>query len=103
MKILRMPYDELDCWPEIFNDIKIKIIPVKYLSEVSILFANNKVWKIELYEHLTVEQQNQFEKQLKQMLKVYSDNIVKINYKINVKKVKKDITSKTKKFFRKTR
>lgn len=94
-------HDE-EFWADIIRDVNIKNVPVQYLSEILVEFNNNKIWTIELHKNLSSEQYEKLEKHLHYMLTEYRENIVKVNYSININKVKKDVTSKTKKLLKKT-
>ena len=92
-----LPKDVIDRWPEVFGEITLNVVPLKYLHAVKITFKNKKVWEIELENDSKVNWDN-FEKQVKEIVSQYEDNIENIDFKLDTDRIKKDITKHTKKF-----
>lgn len=92
-----LPKDVIDRWPEVFGEITLNVVPLKYLHAVKITFKNRKVWEIELENDSKINWDN-FEKQVKEIVSQYEDNIENIDFKLDTDRIKKDITKHTKKF-----
>lgn len=101
MKKPKSSFDNDEFWIELIDNIEIRKIPVEYLLEIIIEFDNNKVWSVDLHPNLTPEQYKKLKNNLSHILKAYEDNIVNVTHKIDIKKIKKDIRSKTKTLFKK--
>ena len=92
-----LPKDVIDRWPEVFGEITLNVVPLQYLHAVKITFKNGKVWEIELQKDAKLDWDN-FEKQVKETMSQYEDNIENVDFKIDTDRIKKDITKHTKKF-----
>lgn len=103
MKKIKSQLDSDKYWVDLIQTIKIKKIPVEYLSELTIVFDNNKVWSVDLHPNLTSEQYRKLEHNIDHILSTYDTSIVNVKHTIDIKKIKKDITSSTKKLLRNTK
>jgi len=92
-----LPKDVIDRWPEGFGEITLNVVPLRYLHAVKITFKNDKVWEIELEKDSKLDWDN-FEKQIKDVLSQYEENIENIDFKLDTDRIKKDITKHTNKF-----
>jgi hypothetical protein len=92
-----LPKDVIDRWPEVFGEITLNVVPLQYLHAVKITFKNGKVWEIELQKDAKLDWDN-FEKQVKETMSQYEDNIENVDFKLDTDRIKKDITKHTKKF-----
>lgn len=78
-------------WPEVFEDLYMNTMPIAYLELVHLEFANGRVWKIDIGEQLKDVDANLIADKLMQTLSEYKQEITKIDFKINIEKLKKDI------------
>jgi len=78
-------------WPEVFEDLYMNTMPVAYLENIHLEFANGRVWKIEIGEQLKDVDANQIADKLMQTLSEYKKEIIKIDFKIDIERLKKDI------------
>ena len=92
-----LPKDVIDRWPEVFGEITLNVVPLRYLHAVKITFKNSKVWEIELKKQSKLNWDD-FEKQIKDVLSQYEENIENIDFKLDTDRIKKDITKNTNKF-----
>jgi len=99
-----LPKDIIEQWPEIFNDIDVKIVPIIYLHSMRIVFTEGKIWNFEISnKSRSSEELEDLESQLYELIDTYEDVIEHIDFRLDVAKVKKDIIAKTKKFLKKPR
>lgn len=99
-----LPKDVIEQWPEIFNDIDVKVVPLTYLHSMRIIFTEGKVWDFEISDNKrSTEELEDLEAQLYELIDTYEDVIEHIDFRLDVDRVKKDIITRTKKFLRKTR
>jgi hypothetical protein len=92
-----LPKDVIDRWPEVFGEITLNVVPLRYLHAVKITFKNRKIWELELEKNSKLDWDN-FEKQIKDVLSQYEENIENIDFKLDTERIKKDITKHTNKF-----
>jgi len=97
----KFPKDVIDCWPEIFGEITLNVIPLQYLVSVTVTFKNNKIWEIKVDNKVSTARWDSFEKDLKEMLSVYEKNVENVDFKIDTERLKKDIIKSTNRFFKK--
>lgn len=93
-----LPKDVVDLWPEIFGEVTLNVVPLVYVHTIEITFKNSKVWEIDFKKNLKAQSWDAFEKEIKEMIHQYEDEIVNINFKLDTDRLKKDITKHTKKF-----
>lgn len=93
-----LPKDVIDLWPEIFGEVTLNVVPLVYVHTIEITFKNSKVWEIDFKKNLKAQSWDAFEKEIKEMIRQYEDEIVNINFKLDTDRLKKDITKHTKKF-----
>lgn len=96
-----LPKEVIDFWPEIFDDINLKVLPIKYIHAVLINFKDGKTWEIKVSPSSKKDDWDTFEKSLAELVKNYEPNINNIDFKLDVDRVKKDIKRKTSKFLKK--
>ena len=92
-----LPKDVIDRWPEVFGEITLNVVPLRYLHAVKITFKNGKVWEIEMEQDSKLDWDN-FENQVKEIVSQYENNIENVDFKLDTDRIKKDITKHTKKF-----
>lgn len=96
-----LPKDVIDYWPEVFSEIQLNVLPIKYLNAVMINFKDGKTWEVKISAEARKEGWVVFEKQLSELVKNYEDNIENVDFKLDTIRVKKDIEKSTQQFFKK--
>lgn len=100
MKKRPLPKEVIDNWPEIFGDIDVKAIPLEYLYSMNILFKDGKRWELNIASHVKNHDISGLDSQLKEFIGTYEDSIEHIDLRLDVNRVKKDITKKTRSFLK---
>ena len=96
-----LPDDVIEHWPEIFKDVKLEVIPVRYLDSVQVQFNDGKVWDIDLKEKDLKENPEEVENSLTKLFDEYEADIKHINFKLNSEKIKTDVQRRTSLFLKK--
>jgi hypothetical protein len=86
-------------WPEVFEDLYMNTMPVAYLETVHLEFANGRVWQIDVKEQLKGLDADAVATRLLDTLQEYKDEIKKIDFKVDVDRLKLDIQHSTKDIF----
>ena len=94
-----LPKEVVDRWPEVFGEITLNVVPLRYLSSVRITFKSDKVWEIDVNSDASRNWEN-FETQIKEIVAQYEDNIENIDFKLDTDRIKKDIKKHTSKFLK---
>lgn len=84
-------------WPEVFEGLYINTMPVNYLNFLQIQFLNGRIWEININERLNGETSDIVAEKLMNIFQEYQDEISKIDFQIDIERLKKDIANKTKK------
>ena len=86
-------------WPEVFEDLYMNTMPVAYLDRIHLEFADGRVWEIDVKTELTKQTPDSIADVLINTLQEYKDEIKKIDFKVDIDKLKKDIADSTKTIF----
>ena len=86
-------------WPEVFEDLYMNTMPVAYLDSVRLDFIDGRVWEIDVKNELTKQTADGIADILLNTLQEYKDEIKKIDFKVDVSRLKNDIASETNKLF----
>jgi hypothetical protein len=95
-----LPKDIVDQWPEIFNEIDVKAVPLEYLDSMRIIFKDGKIWLFRLKNKSKIVETDDFKENLETLIDTYRENIEHIDFRLDVDKVKKDIVKKTNSFMK---
>mgnify|MGYP007090082862 CR=1 FL=1 len=85
-------------WPEVFEDLYINTLPIDYIDLVKFEFINGGQWVIDLNENLNNDIK-MLEKLIVEAFNEFEDEISKLEFSIDIIKLKKDITNQSKRFF----
>ena len=83
-------------WPEVFEDLYMNTMPVAYLENVHLEFADGRVWEINIRDQLKKSDATDIADKLLNTLQEYKDEIKKIDFKVDVEQLKLDIRDQTK-------
>jgi hypothetical protein len=96
----KLPQEIIDHWPEVFQDIEIKAIPIEYIRTANVYFDNGDIWEIDIQGEF-IQDHDTAEEALELFFEEYDDSIVKVDFKIDSEKVIKDVKTRTKTFMKK--
>ena len=97
----KLPADVIDYWPEVFEHIEIKAVPVKYISSVHVTFKDGKEWDISIDEEKKASE-HALEDTINTFFKEYNDVITKVEFKLDTPTLVNDVKTRTKTFMRKS-
>jgi hypothetical protein len=83
-------------WPEVFEDLYMNTMPVAYLETVHLEFANGRVWQIDIKEQLKDVDPDEIANRLLETLQEYKNEIKKLDFKVDIERLKRDISDSTK-------
>ena len=96
-----LPKDVIERWPEVFGEIELNVLPIKYLNTVLINFKDGKSWEIRITAKVKREGWAAFEQNLSDLCKNYEASIDNVDFKLDTDRVKKDIERITQQFLKK--
>jgi hypothetical protein len=97
--LFRPPRHLVKEWPEVFEDLYMNTMPVAYLETVHLEFADGRVWQINIKDQLKDIEADSIADKLLETLSEYKDEIKKIDFKVDIERLKKDIVDSTKGIF----
>jgi hypothetical protein len=93
--------DEDKEWEDILEEIELTYLPIEYLKNILVTFEDGTVWDIDV----TSSQRNQsfedIEMSLDQLFEEYDDTIESVDFRLNLEKVKRDLSKRVNKFLKK--
>lgn len=96
----KLPQEIISHWPEVFQDIEIKAVPIEYLSSITVYFDNDEIWEISVKDDLSSDQVST-EEAIEAFFEEYDEAITKVDFKIDSENLINDIKSKTRSFMKK--
>jgi len=97
--LFRPPKHLVKEWPEVFEDLYMNTMPVAYLDLVHLEFTDGKIWQIDVKKELENKSADVIAETLLDTLQEYKDDIKKIDFKVDVERLKLDIKNSTKSIF----
>jgi hypothetical protein len=95
-KYYKPPKDVIKEWPEVLGDVYVSTMPIKYIHGVELAFSDGRVWEIDIEEQLEFNDEDEIIDKIMMAFKDYQDEIVTINFQIDVDRIKEDIINSTK-------
>ena len=95
-----LPKDVIEHWPEIFGEVRLNVMPLRYLHTVLVNFKDGKTWEIKITAKTKKEGWVAFEKNLMELIQNYEENIENVDFQLDTTQVKKDIEASTQKFLK---
>lgn len=93
----------VDHWPEIFADVDLSAIPFYYLHSVVIAFKNGDKWEFVIKKEDKETEEGTLPKKLIELFQTYEKEIVNVDFRLDIDKIKRDIIKTTKKFLKRKR
>lgn len=100
MTVRKLNKEVIESWPEIFEEVKLNVVPIQYLCSVHVKFKDKRIWTIEVGPQLRDENWQAVEKNIHELVMNYKTHIDSIDFKLDTDKIKKDITRQTNKFLK---
>ena len=75
-------------------------MPVHYLESIRMEFGNGRIWEINIKEQLANSHSDIVANKLVETFAEYKEDINKIDFKIDVERLKKDIQNQSNDFFK---
>lgn len=94
--LFRPPKHLVQEWPEVFEDLYMNTMPVHYLEMIRLEFGNGRIWEIDVKEQLAHSHGDIIANKLIETFQEYKEEIKKIDFKIDIDRLKGDIGNETK-------
>jgi len=99
----RLSKDVIESWPEVFEDVNLNVVPLKYLCSVQVRFKDKKVWNIDIGKNLRDDNWQVIQSNIQEMILNYKEHIESVDFKLDTDQIKKDISRETNKFLKKNK
>lgn len=96
-----LPKEVIEHWPEVFGEVTLEVLPLSYLHTVFIHFKDGKIWEIQDIAHTKRDGWKSFERSMTELFNTYEDKISRVDFKLDMEQLKKDIEKSTLKFLKK--
>ena len=96
-----LPENVIKHWPEVFSDVHLNVLPLRYLHTVLVNFKDGKIWEIKITAKTRREGWRSFEKNLAEICRSYEDNISDVDFKLDTDRIRKDMEKSTQQFLKK--
>lgn len=97
--LFRPPSHLVKEWPEVFEDMYMNTMPVAYLEIIHLEFADGRIWQINVKEQLLETEPDAVADRILTTIQEYKKDITKIDFKIDIERLKKDVLMSTKSIF----
>ncbi len=95
-KYFKPPKDVIKEWPEVFEEIYMSSMPIKYIHGVELTFQDGRVWEIDVPEQLDLVDEDDILERLSEGIKDFQEEIVTINFQVDIDRLKQDVLKITK-------
>jgi hypothetical protein len=99
----KLSKDVIESWPEIFEDVSLNVVPLKYLCSVQVKFKDKKIWNIDIGKNLRDDNWQVIQSNIQEMILNYKEHIESVDFKLDTDQIKKDISRETAKFLKKNK
>lgn len=96
-----LPKEVIECWPEVFGEVKLHVLPLRYLHAVIITFKDGKVWEVKITKEDHTKGWGSFEKSISELYKTYESRIDNVDFRLDTDRIRKDIERSTQRFLKK--
>jgi hypothetical protein len=94
-KYFKPPKDVIKEWPEVFEEIYMSSMPIKYINGVELTFNDGRVWEIDLPEQLNLADEDAIIEKLSEGIRDFQEEISTINFQVDIDRLKQDIIKLT--------
>jgi len=99
-KYFKPPRHLVKEWPEVFEDLYMDTMPVAYVDVMIIEFTDGRIWEIDIKSQMKNDGDSDLiAKKLLGTLNEFKDTIKKLDFKIDVERLKEDIKNRTDRIF----
>lgn len=92
-----------DDWNEIFDNVEMSFVPIEYISKIVVKFDNNVIWDIDIDDSRKKQPIEQIEESLENFFLEYEDQIATVDYKVDLERIKKDLSKRVYKFLKRNK
>lgn len=95
-----LPLKVVAVWPEIFSVVDVDCIPFPYLKSIHVEFKDDTIWEFNITDYRRRYSEEELEVILETFFQDHCREIESVDYVIDGRKAKRDISHQTIKLFR---
>jgi hypothetical protein len=95
--LFKPPRHLVEEWPEVFEDMYMNTMPIHYIDMVRMEFIDGRVWEINVQDQLCDVPNELVATRLVDTFQEFKEDIKKIDFKIDVERLKTDIKKEIRK------
>lgn len=96
----KKPQENIEYWQEIFDSIDMTELPVQYMNEVIVQFNDKTKWHIDIKSSARKQPIEDIEDSLEELFEIYEGSIASIDFRMDMDRVKADLSKRVKKFLK---
>jgi hypothetical protein len=87
-------------WEEIFESLDMQYLPLEYLDRIILSFEDGTVWDIDIKDSRKKQTIEQIDDCLDEFFEEYDPYIEKVDYRLDLERVKKDLSRRVFRFLK---
>jgi hypothetical protein len=95
-----LPAQVVEMWPEIFEGVTMYQLPLQYVEFINITFLDGTNTELVINANQQISWE-MLDKAISQCLEKYDDEILDIDFQLNITQLKSDVIKATRRFLRK--
>ena len=88
-------------WDDILEEIELRYLPIEYLKNIIVTFVDGTVWDIDVMSSQRKQASEDIEASLDELFEEYQDTIEAVDFRLDLEKVKRDLSKRVNKFLKK--
>ena len=94
-------HDKDQEWEDILEEIELTYLPIEYLKNIRVTFDNGTIWDIDIASNKRDQDFEDIENSLDKLFEEYDDSIETVDFRLDLDRVKKDLSKKVNRFLKK--
>ncbi len=87
-------------WQDIFSTIDMDYLPIQYMNKCIISFRTGTVWEVDIKNSLNNQPIDDIEETLQELFEEYDGEIENIDFRMDMDKIKQDVSKRVAKFIK---
>lgn len=88
-------------WEDILEEIELTYLPIEYLKNIIVTFEDGTTWDIDVSASKKEQTMEDVEESLDQLFEEYDDTIETVDFRLDLEKVKRDLSKRVNRFLKK--
>lgn len=88
-------------WEDILEEIELTYLPIEYLKNIIVTFEDGTRWDIDVLASKREQTMEDIENSLDQLFEEYDDTIETVDFRLDLEKVKRDLSKRVNRFLKK--